>query len=500
MKILFSTVLGFCFLFINAQQPQKNVFVCGYGENNLANDICNVFNVNPLLADPKAEDAVDKILAPLGLPHNFVLVSCPKIKNAIALTPNDGIRYIVYDKEFINGVYNQSSKWYSLSILAHEIGHHLCGHTLLQSKDLVEQKKKEIEADEFSGFILSKLGATLQEAQSAVVVNSNNEDDSYSTHPSLNKRLLAIERGFLKEQGKAPIANVTTEESAESIFQKAKTFQRNGKLEQALMLYNKVIEIDSKFYKAYNNRGVCKSDKGDYQGAIEDYSISISIFSNSNAYCNRGNCYRRIKKYDLAMADLNIALTLDNDNSAARENRAILKATMDRHQDAILDFNKAISLSYEMDDIEKSNCYFYRGYSKKILGDSYGALQDFTKAISINDDNEKAYLYRGKMYAADRRQLDLAINDLSNVIRINPMNDEAYALRANTYGVKSDYYNEMKDSQSALSINPNNGLAHQTKGFALDYLRKYKESCQSFGRACDLGLKISCEWIRDNCR
>jgi tetratricopeptide (TPR) repeat protein len=477
-----------------------NIFICGYGEKNLSKDICNVFNVKPLFIDQQAEDAVDKILTPLGLPHNFVLVSCPNIKNAIALTPNDGIRYIVYDKEFISGVYKQNSKWYSLSILAHEIGHHLCGHTLLQSKDLVEQKKKEIEADEFSGFILSKLGATLQEAQSAVVINSNNEDDSYSTHPSLNKRLLAIERGFLKAQGKEPIVNITTEESAESIFQKAKTFQISGKLEQALMLYNKVIEIDSKFYKAYNNRGICKSDKGDYQGAIEDYSISISIFSSSNAYCNRGNCYRIIKKYDLAMADLNLALVLDNDNAVASEDRAILMAAMDRHQDAILDFDKALSLSSDWNIIEKSNCYFYRGYSKKILGDKYGALQDFTKAISLNNDNEKAYLYRGKMYAADRQQLDLAIADLSNVIRINPMNDEAYAIRANTYGVKSDYYSEMNDSQSALSINPNNGLAHQTKGFALDYFRKYTESCQSFQLACDLGLKISCEWIRDNCR
>ena len=42
---------------------------------------------------------------------------------------------------------NQTTNdWSSIGILAHELGHHLSGHTLTVSKNYVEQQKKELEA------------------------------------------------------------------------------------------------------------------------------------------------------------------------------------------------------------------------------------------------------------------------------------------------------------------------------------------------------------------
>lgn len=87
-----------------AQTQKSNIFFCGYGANNNSIKLCNFLQNNFNTNNNSAENAVDKILKPLGLPRNFVLVRCPNIDNAIAITSSDGIRYIVYDKAFMEKI------------------------------------------------------------------------------------------------------------------------------------------------------------------------------------------------------------------------------------------------------------------------------------------------------------------------------------------------------------------------------------------------------------
>jgi len=81
--------------------------------------------------------------------------------------------------------------WSSISILAHEIGHHLSGHTLNQLND---NHKAELEADKFSGFTLYKMGASKEQAIKAIeTIGSETETKS---HPSKSKRIIAIKNGW----------------------------------------------------------------------------------------------------------------------------------------------------------------------------------------------------------------------------------------------------------------------------------------------------------------
>ncbi len=84
-----------------------------------------------------------------------------------------------------------NTDWGAISILAHEVGHHLNGHTLDRSMD---KHKRELEADEFSGFVLAKLGATLEQAKSAI--NHFVPISATSTHPGKLERIKAIETGY----------------------------------------------------------------------------------------------------------------------------------------------------------------------------------------------------------------------------------------------------------------------------------------------------------------
>lgn len=166
--------------------------------------LCLALQSNNFSSNNEAINALDKILNVIGAAKNFVLTPCGEINNAMAASYK-GVRYILYDKEFMQAINSRTNNWSNLFILAHEVGHHINGHSrdiilyaggVLEPATLLESRKQELEADEFAGFILSKLGASLEETSEAITLISNEEDDTYSTHPNRTKRLAAISNGY----------------------------------------------------------------------------------------------------------------------------------------------------------------------------------------------------------------------------------------------------------------------------------------------------------------
>ena len=170
---------------------------CQYGSTIDASEICDFYRGNNFATYKNADIAVNKILDVTGMSKRFVLQDCNDISNCVA-TSYKGIRYILYDRDFMDVIATNTNSWSSTSILAHEIGHHVNGHTLELGEEgtLSESRQMELEADEYSGFVMYKLGASLSQAQEAIRLISTNKDDSYSTHPSKDKRLRAIEKGY----------------------------------------------------------------------------------------------------------------------------------------------------------------------------------------------------------------------------------------------------------------------------------------------------------------
>jgi hypothetical protein len=65
----------------------------------------------------------------------------------------------------------------------------------------------ELEADQFAGFALCKMGATLKQSQLAMYYISNMA--SSKTHPGRLDRLAAIEKGWNKAQMQKDVASST---------------------------------------------------------------------------------------------------------------------------------------------------------------------------------------------------------------------------------------------------------------------------------------------------
>lgn len=127
-----------------------------------------------------ATNMIDDIVSYSSLPsRSFTVRETNSVPNAAAAIQGTQ-RYILYNPNSMKQVESSSStSWDAYSIMAHEIGHHLAGHTL---KSGGSRPPTELEADYFSGGVLARMGATLN--QSIAATSRLASPTGSSTHPS----------------------------------------------------------------------------------------------------------------------------------------------------------------------------------------------------------------------------------------------------------------------------------------------------------------------------
>ena len=141
--------------------------------------------------DSRVEQMIDDIVKASGLRRNFDVVSSPDVPNAAAWVEGDR-RMIGYNPNFLNHIVRRTNtEWAVKSIMAHEVGHHLQGHTLQRGGS---RPSIELEADNYSGHIVRWLNGTLEHAQ--VAMRALAPTQGTGTHPGREDRLSSIREGW----------------------------------------------------------------------------------------------------------------------------------------------------------------------------------------------------------------------------------------------------------------------------------------------------------------
>jgi TonB family protein len=250
-------------------------------------NLCMAIQGNSFSTNTAAENALNRILNTIGASKNFVLSPCDRINNAVA-TAYKGTRYILYDRDFMNLININTNSWSSLFILAHEVGHHINGHSidiLLYAGDIVEpsslakKRQQELEADSFAAFVLAKLGASLYQLNELINNISDDRDDTYSTHPKRSQRLASVRSGFEKadvSQKKMVLTN-TSNTNAQTQVNKSE----NENIYVYARKYGLKFEDIGKEYKLYSspsfNSDIIYSFKKGYFMRIKKEGISWEL-------------------------------------------------------------------------------------------------------------------------------------------------------------------------------------------------------------------------------
>lgn len=139
----------------------------------------------------EARDILKNMLDSIQWKENFSVREQNGIRNAYATIINNA-RWIIYDNDFLEDIdAYTATKWSSISVLAHEMGHHYYNHVVNSGGST---PPKEIEADAFSGYMMAKLGASLQ--QSIAAMQAIASDKASSSHPAKKDRIEAITKGW----------------------------------------------------------------------------------------------------------------------------------------------------------------------------------------------------------------------------------------------------------------------------------------------------------------
>ena len=231
---------------------------------------------------------------------------------------------------------------------------------------------------------INKLANIKENAKGKLVTDS---DDYYNR--GIEKRKLGLYKEAILDYDKA----INLDPNNSAVYNSRGIAKANLKLyKEAILDYDKAIELDPNNSEDYYNRAIAKDDLGLYKEAILDYDNAINLDPNdSDAYYNRGIAKANLKLYKEAILDYDKAIELYPNDSDSYYNRGIEKANLKQYKEAILDYDKAIELDPNDYDSDAYYAYCSRGEAKYSLGLYKEAIQDYDNAIELYPNNPLAY-------------------------------------------------------------------------------------------------------------
>ncbi|WP_260446805.1 tetratricopeptide repeat-containing serine protease family protein [Nostoc sp. 2RC] len=220
-----------------------------------------------------------------------------------------------------------------------------------------------------------------------------------------------------------------------------------GDFKGAIANYTTAIKLNPKYLDAYNNRGLARYNLGDFQGAIDDFNQALKINSkDADAYNNRGLARSALGDKKSAIADYNRAIEINPNYLLAYNNRGIARNSLDDSKNAIADFNQALKINPNY-----AEAYGGRGISYYQLGDKQKAIADFNQALKINPNLTPPYAARAiaRFELGDKKG---AIADFTTALRLNADFAPAYSGRGIVRYQLGDKQGAIADLQKAANL------------------------------------------------
>ncbi len=253
--------------------------------------------------------------------------------------------------------------------------------------------------------------------------------------------------------------------------------------EKAMADLARVLSMDEGNIEARDLMCQIYSDQNKYDALVKEASrIIVLAPDNSAAYDYRSYGNYQLKKYDLAIEDAYVALTLVDNRRRLRDNFVVyakknfglalakLGVLINEYPNKEVwhylraeiyaekkDWDKALKEFHTISEImpmRKSNTFqIRRGELYGLMGLHEMAVADYTKAIEIDSTNGYVYAIRGDAYRLVGKY-DLSVADYDRAIELDPESAHYYMQRG---WVKDEFQH-----------NPEAGLADYTSAIEMD--------------------------------
>jgi tetratricopeptide (TPR) repeat protein len=261
--------------------------------------------------------------------------------------------------------------------------------------------------------------------------------------------------------------------------------------DEAIKSYTSSISSNPQVADVYWSRGVIYDTQNtEYQLAINDYLKTIKLINNNNEALSKLNCNvasdeLQIKELAKAMTADSLAIALDPYASRPYWVRGSIHNARNEYQLAIDDFTNAIKYADETNPKKLSALYAARARSKNLLKKYKDAINDFSYAILLNDQNRIAYWDRAASYHYNGDYL-LAAADYTKAMAFYQGSKTSMSKLYDDRAVNEMWQTlltpAIQDDSVALALDPNNRSAYLNQSIAYTQNGDYQKSVDRYNQ------------------
>jgi tetratricopeptide (TPR) repeat protein len=180
--------------------------------------------------------------------------------------------------------------------------------------------------------------------------------------------------------------------------------------------------------------------------------LLITCSSPEQEHVRKGKRFFKDGQIELAIAEYNKALKIDQHNAEAYLERGIALSEKGDFDNALADFNNAIEINprYAEAYLNRGVIWYRKGDFDKAITDSTTAIEIYPRAAGAYNNRAAAMEKKGDI------ERKIALSDYTKAIEINPHDDEIYFNRGSLWVTMAHYNKALSDYNKAIDINSRN--------------------------------------------
>jgi|GEM_PF-1304317 len=192
---------------------------------------------------------------------------------------------------------------------------------------------------------------------------------------------------------------------------------RDGDFQQAVLHFEKAVEVYPESYEAHNSLGAALSATGNLPRALEHFSIAVALKKDFiEGYYNLGRAYAGMGNFKQAIEEYSNALAVDSTYSIAHLGLAEAYMGAGSPENAVGAYEKAVKY-------DRSLLQAYIGLGSVYIGEKQyqKGIDAFISAREVFPDNPDLPFIAGKA-AILKGDSDLAVEYLSEAVALDSLN------------------------------------------------------------------------------
>lgn len=265
------------------------------------------------------------------------------------------------------------------------------------------------------------------------------------------------------------------------VLSRAVACHQAGLLSDAEELYKKVLETHPRQFDSLHLLGLIHYQRGAHAEALRDIDRALSINPEvSAAHNSRAAALNGLGRFTDAIAACDRAIALDPGNAEAFCNRGHALVQLKRGEEALASCDKALVLRPDM-----AEAFNNRGNALKELKRFDQALASYERAIAIKPDYAEGFSNCANVLIGLKR-FNEALEHCQRAIALREDLAEAFYNRGIALHELKHYDDALASYDRAIALRPDYAEALANRGTALLDLKRHDEARESYEQALKL--------------